>query len=101
MVVSIHMCSQVLAVFTVIAEDPTGDMGAGWETGLDLIFLHQYDIIRGDKGAVKLPTVRWSCGQAGQHVYSVIDVSAVVGRVTILKDYTRPGGFRLHKRMSR
>ena len=53
---------QVLAIFTVFAEAENGDMEPGWETGLDLIFLQRYDIFHGDKGAVKLPTIRWCCG---------------------------------------
>ena len=90
-------------MFTVFvaAEDPAGQMEAGWETEADLLFLRQYDIFRADKGAVKLPTIRWSCGDASQPVYAILAASTVVGRVSIVKDYARPGGFRLHTRMSR
>ena len=93
----------MLAVFTikVVAEDPLGEMEGAWEIEADLLFLRQYSIFRDDKGAVKLPTIRWSCGDAGQPVHSIIAASAVVGRVSIVKDYARPGSFRLHTRMSR
>ena len=83
------------------AEDALGCMEAGWEMEVNLLFLRHYDIFRDDKGAVKLPAVRGSVGEAGQPVYSIIGVSAVVGRATIVKDYTRPGSFRLHTKMSR
>ena len=91
---------QVLAVFTVLvaAEDATGQMEAGWETEADL---RRYDIFRNDKGAFKLPTIRWSCGDAGQPVYTILAASTVLGRVSIVKDYLRPGSLRLHTRMSR
>ena len=98
---NIMMCLQVLALFTAIAEVQVPDMGPHWESEVDLIFLQQYDIFRNDKGPVRLPTVRWARGQTGQPVYSVLAVSAVRGRASILKDYTRPGSFRLHRRMSR
>ena len=89
-------------MFTVLVavEDATRQMEAGWETKADLFFLRRYDIFRNDKGAVKLPTIRWSCGDAGQPVYTILSASTVVGRVSIVKDYTRPGSFRLHTRMS-
>ena len=87
-------------MFTVLVavEDATGQMEAGWEAEADLIFLRPYDILRNDKGAVKLPTIRWTCGDAGQPVYTILSASTVVGSVSIVKDYTRPGSFRLaHK----
>ena len=86
---------------SVAADDPTGQLEAGWETEADLLFLRRYTIFRNDKGAVKLPTIRWSCGDAGQPVYAILAASTVVGRVSIVKDYARPCGFRLHTRMSR
>ena len=85
----------------VAAEDATGQMEAGWETEADLLFLRRYDIVQDDKGAVKLPTIRWSCGDAGQPVYTITAASTVLGRVSIVKDYLRPGSFPLHTRMSR
>ena len=92
---------QVLAIFSMAVQDTTVQMEAGWESEMDLIFLQKYDIFRDDMGAVRLPTIRWSRGETGQPVYCIMDVSAVLGRVCILKDYARPGGFRLHTRMSR
>ena len=77
-------------------EDASGQMKAGWETEADLLFLRRYDIFWNDKGAVKTPTIRWSSGDAGQPGYTILSASAVVGRNSIVKDYTR-----LHTSMSR
>lgn len=75
-------------MFTVFeaAGDPTGQMEAVWDTEADLLFLRRYDISRDDKGAVKFPTIRWSCGNAGQPVHTILTASNVLGRVSIVKD---------------